>query len=69
MKKVLTSKPTRHGSFSEIEIDVELDASFPIKFHRKLTAKDEALRLKLLHLILFLLQESKFWDFISDAWT
>lgn len=37
---LLTSKPTRHGSFSEIEIDIELSARFPRKFHTKLTSKD-----------------------------
>lgn len=41
---LLTSKPTRHGSFSEIELDIQLSVPFPRKFHTKLTSKDLAER-------------------------
>jgi hypothetical protein len=37
-------KPARHGSFSEIEIDVPLAAAFPRKFHHKLSSRDAAER-------------------------
>ncbi len=38
---VLQSRPTRHGSFSEIEIEVPLQYPFPRKFvHQKLSEKD-----------------------------
>ena len=41
----LQSRPTRHGSFSEIEIEVPLQYPFPRKFvHQKLSEKDLDLR-------------------------